>query len=230
MVWSGTLTVMYPDVDAAARRSSTYWLLSRLVLEPPTAVLLQELQCAFSKMPADRDAPVEMEVHALRNAVGVACNDSSAAEALCVEHTRLLGGVSKDYGLPPPYESVVLEDKLPGEATIAVSAAYAEAGFGVSVPQAGPADHLATELRFLALLCHGEYEAAAGHDHASAEQYAKWQQSFLDNHVLRWVPKHCEQAKAAARTSYHRALFALIANACRLDAGQVEPLSQRSAA
>jgi TorA maturation chaperone TorD len=125
---------------------------------------------------------------------------------------------------------VFREDKLPGEATIAVSAAYAEAGFEPPVPEAGPADHLGAELRFLALLCHRELEAWRVGDLASAAAWVERERAFLDDHVLQWVPQHCERLLALAEAPYHRAMFTLIARACLIDRDDVEELAVHGAA
>ncbi len=54
--------------------------------------------------------------------------DPASLRALAVERTRLLAGLAANYGAAPPYESVFRENKLPGESSIAVATAYAEAG------------------------------------------------------------------------------------------------------
>jgi TorA maturation chaperone TorD len=211
--------------DIAQRRSSTYWLLSRLVVDHPSASFLDELGSVFDSSPPDLDLPLGRETLALADAIGGAQSDPRSDELLRVEHTRLLGGLAKRYGAPPPYESVFLEDKLPGEATIAVCAAYAEAGYDSPVPDAGPADYLGSELRFLALLCHRESEAWRAGKHADALAWVERQRAFLDQHALRWMPQHCERAAALAETDYHRAMFTLIARACVIDREDVAELT-----
>jgi TorA maturation chaperone TorD len=210
--------------DIARRRSRTYWLLSRLVLEAPESVLLDELGAALDGVQADAEAPLGAETLALAAAVRDARTDADAIVALNVERTRLLGGLSKNYGAEPPYESVFREDKLPGESTIAVSAAYAEAGIEPPVPEAGPADHLGAELRFLALLCHRESEAWEAADRAAACEWIERERGFLDDHVLQWVPEHCQRLVGLAQSAYHRAMFTLIARACVIDRDDVEEL------
>jgi TorA maturation chaperone TorD len=210
--------------DIAQRRSRTYWLLSRLVLEPPGAAFLAELRTALDGAPPDPEALLGIETAALRAAVREAHADAAMSAALDVEHTRLLAGLAKSYGGPPPYESVFREDKLPGESTISVAAAYAEAGTDSLVPEAGPADHLGAELRFLALLCHRESEAWQAADRTAAAAWIERERAFLDDHVLRWVPEHCQRLVALTESSYHRAMFSLIARACVIDRDDVAEL------
>ncbi len=210
--------------DIAQRRSRTYWLLSRLVLEAPGAAFLTELGTALDSSVLDPEAPLGAETVALRDAIRAARADSAARAALAVERTRLLSGLAKSYGAPPPYESVFREDKLPGESTIAVTQAYAEAGFEPPVPEAGPADHLGAELRFLALLCHREGEAWRSGEHSDASAWVERERAFLDDHVLQWVPEHCQRLVALAESSYHRAMLSLIARACVIDRDDVAEL------
>ncbi len=216
--------------DTAQRRSRSYWLLSRLVLEAPNAAFLAELGGALDAAPRNAGVPLEHETMALSTAVNEARADPGAPLAIDVERTRLLAGLTRAHGAPPPYESVFLEDKLPGEATIAVSAAYSEAGFKPPVPEAGPADHLGAELRFLALLCHREFEAWQVGERAAAAAWVERERAFLDDHVLQWVPQHCERLLALAEAPYHRAMFTLIARACLIDRDDVEELAVHGAA
>ena len=210
--------------DIAQRRSRTYWLLSRLVLEAPDPVFLAEVGAALESSVLDPEVPLGAETVALRDAIRDALANPAVSSALAVERTRLLCGLAKSYGAPPPYESVFREDKLPGESTIAVTQAYSEAGFEPPVPEAGPADHLGAELRFLALLCHREAEAWGSDEHPDASGWVERERAFLDDHVLLWIPEHCEHLVALAESTYHRAMLTLIARACLIDRDDVAEL------
>ena len=214
--------------QVAQRRASTYWLLSSLVLDAPTPEALAQLDAALGDPPLDLDVPLGKETMALRDAVREASGAPQAMMALRVEHTRLLGGLSKNYGAPAPYESVFCEDKLPGEATVAVAAACAEAGLELPAPDVGPADHLGSELRMMAMFCHRESEAW-GEGDGSAQVWIERERDFLDAHVLEWVPQHCQRLAAMAADAYHRAVFTLVANACVLDRGDIEQVIAEAA-
>jgi len=117
----------------------------------------------------------------------------------------------------PPIESVAREGRLLGDATAAVSAAYAEAGFPEPLPEAGPPDHLATELRFLALCCHEEAAAWGRTDEREALEWLERERAFLDTHLLAWAPAYCAAAAKRAAESYYAALARLVGQACALD-------------
>lgn len=218
------MTAAAEQAAIAEQRGATYWLLARLVLEAPTAALLEEIGNALGARPDLASLPLAAEVSALADAVAAASRGQPALLELQAEQTRLWGGLSKQYGPPPPYESVLLEERLPGDATTAVAAAYAEAGLSPEVPDAGPADHLGNELRFLALCCASEANAWRSGDIATAREWLKREATFLTDHVLRWVPAHGSRVSGEARTAYHRAVAALIAAACELDAKDVTEL------
>jgi TorA maturation chaperone TorD len=206
------------EVDAATvarQRAATYWLLSRLVLEPPDAKLLAELRFTLGA-PVDGQSPLACEVADLTSAIHA---EQATRLDLRVEHTRLWGGISQDYGPPPPFESVIREQRLPGDATTAVAAFYKEAGLAAHIEEAGPPDHLASELKFMALCAMREAAAWEGERDEEALDWQDRQAGFLEQHLLAWAPAHCAQVAGTARTDYHRAAASLLAGALRLDAG-----------
>jgi len=66
---------------------------------------------------------------------------------------------------------------------------YAEAGFSDIDLDAGPQDHLAVELKYLALLALREAEACDRGDVVVAGTRMRQQREFLDRHMLAWVPR-----------------------------------------
>jgi len=219
--------------ESAARRSRTYWLLSRLVLEKPGAALLAELDATLpapAEAAAEDDEALADEVGRLGIAVRAALGDPGALEALAVDHTRLFAGIDKGSGTQAPFESVVLESRLMGDATLAVEMAYDAAGFAAPAPEAGPPDHIGAELRFLALACHQEMEAWQAGDRAAAAACVGREQRFLDEHLLAWVPQHCERLAQAAQTPFYRAAASLIGRACVVDREDVTLLLEQTGA
>jgi TorA maturation chaperone TorD len=217
--------------ESAARRSRTYWLLARLVLERPGAALLAELDSTLPS-PAEAAAPDEPladEVGRLAAAVRAALGNAGVLEALEVDFTRLFAGLAERFGAPVPFESVARESRLMGDSTFAVEAAYREAGFDAPVPEAGPADHLGAELRFLSLACYREMEAWQAGDRAAAAGWVERERRFLDEHLLAWVPRHCERLAQLAETPFYRAVVSLIARACRVDREDVTLLLEQAA-
>jgi len=101
-------------------------------------------------------------------------------EQLQGEYTRLfLNGYPKTPCIP--YESVYLEKRMLGEASLAVGAAYAEWEMQV---EPGVLDHVSTELEFLAFLASAESMGGR-----LAKDARKASESFLTEHLCRWVPR-----------------------------------------
>ena len=77
----------------------------------------------------------------------------------------------------------------------------------------------------LALLGYREMQAYQQGDAGAAGQWLARQRRFLDDHVLNWVPAHCERLGGLARTSFYSALFALLRRACLLDCSDLAQVS-----
>ena len=217
--------------ESAARRSQTYWLLARLVLERPSMTLLAELDSTLptAQVGFAKDEPLAEEVAQLVATARVVLGDPTALETLEVDYTRLFAGLSSTYGAPAPFESLALESRLMGDSTLAVEGAYRNAGLDPSVPEAGPPDHLGVELRFLSLVCFQEMEAWQAGDSATAAGWIERERCFLDEHLLVWVPMHCERLAQVAQTPYYRAVASLLDRACRIDREDVTLLLELTA-
>jgi len=85
---------------------------------------------------------------------------------------------------------------------------------------------LGTELRFMALLCYREMEAHGGDDSGLAPAWIKRQQRFMDEHLLAWVPAHCERLATQAATPFYAALATLLGQACRIDRDDITELME----
>ncbi len=136
---------------------------------------------------------------------------SQLATRLGLEYTRLLRGIKQSYGPPPPYESLYRENRLMGEATLAVLRHYQQAGYGMLEENVGPQDHLGTELKFMALRCHDEATAWQQAKTTEAMKIRAAQLSFLEHHLLAWVPDYCDRLQQEAQVSFYGAVARLTA-------------------
>jgi putative dimethyl sulfoxide reductase chaperone len=184
----------------AAGRSALYWLLAELFLTCPDATLVERLRRELSDGGDTSGAPAAA-LHALADALPTNADDT---EALAVEYTRLFGAVSRDYGPPPPYESMHRRDSEDQDAT-AVEAFYAKAGLAAFEP-AAPPDHLGVELRFMALLCHEEAGRRCNGDVSGAKRARITQAAFLNCHLLTWAPEYLALIKAEAHVPFYSEL------------------------
>jgi TorA maturation chaperone TorD len=174
------------------QKALRYKFLSRCLAYPNEA-FIPALREALDKIDASRD-----ELLAL-----VAAFEREDAETLQAEYTRLfLNGYPRT--VCPPYESVYLEQRMHGESTVAVQAAYAEWEMSV---EPGLIDHLATELEFLAFLASAE--SLDGGMSADARKAAD---AFMQQHLSRWTPQFVADLKAGAKLDAYRMLGELMEN------------------
>lgn len=213
----------------AARRSSAWWLLSRLVTEAPLANWLDELESVLGAVDPDPLATLGPESAALLAALRTARAAHDGLTVIAVDRTRLLGGILQCDGIAAPYETVALGDAMNTVRVLDVIDAYADAGFEDLAPEFGPPDALGTELRFMALLCYREMEAHRGADSGLAPAWLRRQQRFMDEHLLAWVPAHCDRLAARAATPFWAALVTLLGRACRNDRDDLTTLMEAAA-
>jgi TorA maturation chaperone TorD len=172
------------------QKALRFKFLSRSVAYPNEA-FIPALKEALDKIDAHRDAMLAL----------VAAFEREDAEALQAEYTRLfLNGYPRT--ICPPYESVYLEQRMHGEAAIAVAAAYAEWEMKV---EPGLIDHLATELEFLAFLA-----SAESLDGDMSAEARKTSNEFLQKHLRRWTPQFIVDLKAGAKLDAYRMLGELV--------------------
>ena len=208
--------------EIAGRRGRTYWLLARGFAEAPSHALFGELIAALG--PVNPAESLSDETAAFADAMQAALRADVASDVLAIEFTRLFGGISQTYGGLPPFESVVRTGNWGGDMVLEVLAAYADADIAPPLPEASPADHLAAELRFLAIACHRESEAWQADDIQMAMDWVRRERDFLDQHVLRWVPEYCQKATGMAETPFYRSLLSLMPRACALDREDIDAI------
>ena len=149
--------------ETALARSRAYGLLSHLYLRGLTPEVLPQVASVDefrAALPADYDA------------------DQAAA------------AYQQLFGLNVfPYQSVFLDADflLGGAESRRVAGCYAEAGYHVDAAASEP-DHIGHEFGLLAFLCGAEADALEdGHAH-TAQHARRLQQTFLDAHLLWWLP------------------------------------------
>lgn len=207
---------------SAEDRSRFFWWLAEWFLGPPDAERLASLPEADAL--DDADGP---QWHALAQARPATA--PSSLERLGVEFTRLFSGMQEGLGPPPPFESVWREDRLIGESTVAVIEAYAAAGFADIDPAAGPQDHLAVELKFIALLALREAEAWRSGDTDAARWRRGQQRDFLQGHLAAWAPRWVEAVAGQAREPLFAALAGLLSPALRETGAELEDALRQTA-
>ena len=195
--------------DRFDRFAAAYLTLSRMFAAPPDQEFLDALAVPgqLAEWPMDRDHETQR---------GIALLDAYFAHPVPLEQLEL------DYqwlfvgpGMPRAvaYESVYRStEQLHFEpATFEVRASYSQ--FGLEAPRLNqePDDHVALEFSFLARLCHRGLQAIDAGDVFTADRFLAAEQSFLQEHVLQWVPTMLDRMASGAETDFYRGVAALTA-------------------
>jgi len=213
--------------DVAKRRSSTWWLLSRLVSEQPQDPWLGELESVLSTVEADPLIPLGLESASLLSALRSARVDTGGLTTLAVDRTNLLAGVLHKSELAAPFESSALGQEMNSDLVMDVIQCYQEAGLVDFGLEQGPPDYLGTELRFMSVLAYQEMVAHHAADLGLAAQWLAMQRHFLDTHLLNWIPEHCERMSSMAKTPFYQATAALLRAACLLDQSDLKAIAEQ---
>jgi len=72
------------------------------------------------------------------------------------------------------------------------------------VDSAVPTDHLGVEIKFLSFLCHNETGAWRTGKTEDAVRLLRQQSSFLDKHLLSWVPEYLAMLRMRSRHPLYR--------------------------
>ena len=110
-------------------------------------------------------------------------------EPLKVDFSKLFVGPYKLSAAP--YGSVYLEGerKMMGDSTLDARNRYREAGLDTAKTFKDAPDHISAELEFMYYLIFKEIEAFASSDIETAIGFIERQKSFLEDHLMAWVPE-----------------------------------------
>ena len=164
--------IMQNIIDQCLARSNTYGLLSQLYLHGPVPEI-------FSYIEAIPD---------LASTLASQGNDSISLQS--VDQDQLAADHYHIFGLNVlPYESSFLDPNnvLGGPISERVLADYWSVGFNADTTSES-ADHIGLELRFLDELCKAQAESGRDQSVEILSQMETIQASFLENHLLRWLP------------------------------------------
>ncbi len=107
-----------------------------------------------------------------------------------------------------PYGSVYLEGerKMMGNSTLDVRERYRDAGLDTAKTFKDAPDHISAELEFMHYLIFKEIESFSNSDPATAIGYVQKQKSFLEDHLMAWVPEFAGSIVEHAETRFYQNL------------------------
>ncbi|MDP2646107.1 MAG: molecular chaperone TorD family protein [Desulfobacterales bacterium] len=127
-------------------------------------------------------------------------------QQLAVDRTRLFRGIKPGYSPPAPYESSYRgqEQTVMGEWAVSVLREYARAGVFLPDDRREPPDHIGVELDFMRFLAQREAESWQTGARHEAVGCLEMEQSFLDQHIVPWVPVFCHNVIDMAGLDFYR--------------------------
>ncbi len=207
-------------------RMAAFQLLSECYMLPDTGLsaILDNLEGRLANV----SEPAAKCVSRMRKEIE---NDQNF-KALKVDFARLFVGPYKL--LAAPYGSVYLDAgrTIMGDSTLDVKSRYREAGLDTAKNFKEAPDHIVAELEFMYYLILKEVEAFSNSDIETAIDFIQKQRSFLEDHLMSWVPEfagniieHAEtlfyQNLAKATETFLKENYAVVCSA--LDAGSMRP-------
>jgi TorA maturation chaperone TorD len=146
-------------------------------------------------------------------------NQEELQVRLGVDRARLLRGVKRGYGPPPPYESIYRGGEVVmGDAALGAKGFYAALGYHLPHGCNEPPDYIGLELDFMRFLCQEEAGGWNTQSHGRALECQTWEREFLYKHVVEWVPVFCAEMFADAREDFYRGMAQLTRAFVVLDA------------
>ncbi len=142
--------------------------------------------------------------------------DEDMIEDLAVEYTRLFMGPGKHI---PPYESIHHERRTDGDwgkfwgaSTVEVKKFIETAGLQYKDDFAALPDHISVEFEFMQKVIERERDAWAEGDRDKALYCLKMEKMFIDDHLIKWVPRFCSEVVSNAELSFYREIAKITGN------------------
>lgn len=171
----------------AQARTSAYRFLAQALVEPPSSAFLQGLRTPDSLL-ALENLGLDPET------LGI-LEEETEVLALMHEAYQQLFSSSEP---PLPLQSSFLKK----DETATVEQFYHQGGFILREELKLPADHLAVELAFMGYLAEQE-GSKWPQDAEAAVALRLLQRQFMHDHLLRWGPKFCEEAREHANHPFY---------------------------
>lgn len=160
---------------------------------------------------ADVDANIKEGFEELHNYLD-RLNEGELAEVvleLAVDYANLFLGlkhIREGKGILYPLESVYTTSDMHKDVADQIHEMYLEASLIRSREFKEPVDHIALQLYFMAHLCSRAVKHIENGNLQSLLKNLKTQKTFLDEHLLKWVPKLVADVIENADTDFYKAI------------------------
>ncbi|MBI4654646.1 MAG: molecular chaperone TorD family protein [Nitrospirae bacterium] len=191
--------------DTATQRSNIYALLATIYYKEVDPAFLKQI-----KNPGFLGVLSDM-VFQLKDDI-LQKPEDKIIEDLAVEYTRLFLGPGKHIS---PHESIHHErsdgdwGRFWGKDTVLVKKFIETAGLEYRSEFTGMPDHISVELEFMHKAAEQEAQAWKENNSDGALYCLKMQKKFVDEHLIKWIPKFCDKVISQAELSFYREMAKL---------------------
>lgn len=182
-------------------RSRIYGLLSNIYYQEPSQRFLRSFK-NITFLELLQELGVELDDAFLRTPL------PELAEQLAVEYTGLFLGPGPHVY---PYESAYgQEERAEGrDVGLEVKRLIAASGLTYAPQYSEAPDHISIQLEFMEKLTEAEAAALDAGDHDRALGFLEFEQRFLDEHLVQWVPQFADKVAERASLSFYREMAGL---------------------
>lgn len=203
-------------VELASPRKGVYAFLSSVLIEPPSAEVVQRVCSEDWRKLLDPlfDTAITFPFQDMKDQADFG---ELAHETIKQDYEDLFNVPGPKY--TTPYEAVFCDERmvgakrvkglLYGPSTDDVIRYYHVAGLEVSPEFLELPDHIGLQLHFMAYLCEQEMEAHSNSNLSLPDKIRETQWGFLDRHLAKWVGPFAEKVQENASTSFYQGVALL---------------------
>ena len=191
--------------EEAFQRSSIYGFLARVFRKELTLDMLARIKAPdFKEVLSDLGVQLGDEFYAKP--------EKELIEDLAVEYTRLFLGPGRHIS---PHESIHNErddgdwGRHWGASTVEVKKFVESLGLKYKDSDTSIPDHISVELELMQKIIAKEKEGWSDNSGNDALHYLKIEKMFMEDHIMKWIPKFCDEITAEAELSFYREMAGL---------------------
>ena len=204
--------------EEAFQRGSIYGFLARVFRKELTPEMLARI-----KAPDFREVLSDMKV---KLGDGFFSGpDDKLIEDLAVEYTRLFLGPGRHIS---PHESIHYERDDGdwgthwGASTVEVKKFVESLGLEYKETDRSIPDHISVELELMQKVIEKEKQACSDTSGKDALHYLKIEKMFMEDHIMKWVPRFCDKVVADAELSFYREMAELTKSFLQTDMKNIQ--------
>ncbi len=204
--------------ELAGQRSAVFGFLARVFRKELTSSLMDRIKDpAFEQVLSDLGVNLGKEFYSQAK--------EELIEDLAVEYTRLFLGPGKHIS---PHESVHHErddgkwGQLWGNSTVDVKKFVETLGLSYKESDTSIPDHISVEMEMMQKLIEREQQAW-GEDKLEEALYClKAEQMFVEDHLIKWIPKFCDKVEDEAEMTFYREMAKVTRSFIELEKGSLD--------